>query len=130
MMRIARTDEVVKWVNDVYRFCSKWNRCAPSFEFGVMPVGESLSQINVLDSISIPKNFIGRVSTQDDLCKMLFEVSLRYSIAHIDVNFYQLGENVTFILVLVESPDHGTNIVPEMVDAFLKMFELSNREKN
>lgn len=128
MMRIARIDEVVKWVDDVYRFCSKWSRCAPSFEFGVMPVGESLSQINVLDSISIPKNFIGRVSTQDDLCKMLFEVSLRYSIAHIDVNFYRLGENVTFILVLVESPDHTTNIVPEMVDAFARMFELDRRD--
>ena len=127
-MRIASTDEVVKWVNDVYRFCSKWSRCTPSFEFGVMPVGESLSQINVLDSISIPKTFLGRVSTQDDLCEKLLEVSLRYSIAHIDVNFYQLGENVTFILVLVESPDHTTNIVPEMVDAFARMFELDRRD--
>lgn len=128
MMKIASIEEVVKWVDDVYGFCSKWSRCAPSFEFGVMPIGESLSQINVLDSISIPKNFLGRVSTRDDLCQKLLEVSLRYSIAHIDVNFYQLGENVTFILVLVESPDHTTNIVPEIVDAFARMFELDRRD--
>lgn len=127
MMRIASTEEVVKWVDGVYGFCSKWNRCVPSFEFGAMPIGERLSQINVLDSISNPKNFLGCVFTQDDLCKKLLEVSLRYSIAHIDVNFYRMGETVTFILVLVESPDHTTNIVPEIVDAFARMFELDRR---
>lgn len=121
-MKIAKTKDLIEWVGGVYNQCSKWGICAPSFEFGVVGVGNSLSRYNVYD-------FIGRVSTRDDLCKMLFEVSLRYSIAHIDVNFYQLGENVTFILVLVESPDHGTNIVPEMVDAFLRMFELDKRKR-
>ena len=123
-MKIQKTEDLIEWVDGVYNQCGKWSNCAPSFEFsvtgGVMGVGNGISQYNVYD-------FIGRVSTRDDLCKMLFEVSLRYSIAHIDVNFYQLGENVTFILVLVESPDHVTNIVPEMVDAFLRMFELDKR---
>jgi hypothetical protein len=126
-MKIQKTEDLIEWVDGVYNQCGKWSNCAPSFEFGVMGVGNGISQYNVYDIISRPKSFLGRVSTRDDLCKMLFEVSLRYSIAHIDVNFYQLGENVTFILVLVESPNHGTNIVPEMVDAFLRMFELDKR---
>jgi hypothetical protein len=55
----------------------------------------------------------------------MFDLSMNSYIVNVNTDI-RVGW-VKFNVSLVESPDHGTNIVPEMVDAFLRMFELDKR---
>ena len=107
-MREIIEHKLTKYIDEL---CDQYRRYkfeSPCFEIIFTHIGDSLSDGFMWDQSIRGKTM--KIFDKDEFYEHMFEYSLEYYITHI-------------ALCLVESPDHSTNITPNLIDAFGKMYE-------
>ena len=115
----ASTEDIIRNLNNVYDYCKPWGNYHVIFEFKFHEIGEPLTYFN-MTSPGGHKSMLAH--TSDELTQIMFDLSMNSYVVNVNVDIRVSW--VTFNVALVESPDHSTNITPEMVEAFNRIFEL------
>ena len=115
----ASIEEIIRNLNNVYDYCKPWGNHHVIFEFKFHEIGEPLTYFNMTS----PGGHKSRVAhTSDELTQIMFDLSMNFYVVNVNVDIRVSW--LTFGVALVESPDHSTNITPELVEAFNRIFEL------
>ena len=114
--------ELTEYIGDVCNSCKKHNITTPYFDFLKPRVGDPLSREFIMRELGNGKGV--RIWDKDEFHEKMFDSSLQFSIAHIEVILGYLTETVEIIICLIETPDHSTNITPALIEAFNKLYEI------
>ena len=118
----ASIEEIIRNLNNVYDYCKPWGNQHVIFEFDFHEFGEPLTYSNMTR-----RGYRFKVAhTSDELTQIMFDLSMNSYIVNVNMDI-RVGW-VKFNVSLVESPDHGTNITPELVETFNRIFELEHTD--
>ena len=114
--------ELIGYIGDVRNSCKKHGIDTPYFDFVQLKVGDPLKDEFIMREIANGKAV--RIWDKDEFHEKMFDSSLQFSIAHIEVIMGYLTQTVEIIVCLIETPDHSTNITPALIEAFNKLYEI------
>ena len=121
-MQEMTESELIGYIGNVCNSCKKHNITTPYFDFVQPKVGDPLSRGFIMMELANGKAV--RIWDKDKFCEKMFDSSLQFSIAHIEVIMGYLTRVVNIIVCLIETPDHSTNITPALIEAFNKLYEI------
>ena len=114
--------ELIGYIDVVCNSCKKHGINTPYFDFVKPKIGDPLSRGFIMREIANGK--AARIWDRDEFHEKMFDSSLQFSIAHIEVIMGYLTRAVNIIVCLIETPDHSTNITPTLIEAFNKLYEI------
>lgn len=121
-MQEMTENELIGYIGDVCNSCKKHGINTPYFDFVKPKVGDPLSRDFIIAELENGKAV--RIWDKDEFCEKMFDSSLQFSIAHIEVIMGYLTQTVEIIICLIETPNHSTNITPALIEAFNKLYEI------
>ena len=114
--------ELIGYIGDVCNSCKKHGIKHPYFDFVQSKVGYPLSRGFIMSELTNGKTV--RIEDKDEFHEKMFDSSLQFSIAHIEVIMGYISGMVNIIVYLIETPDHSTNITSALIEAFNKLYEI------
>lgn len=114
--------ELTEYIGDVCNSCRKHDITTPYFDFVQPKIGSPLSRGFIMMELANGRGV--RIWDRDEFHEKMFDSSLQFSIAHIEVIMGYLTRTVNIIVCLIETPDHSTNITPTLIEAFNKLYEI------
>ncbi len=115
-------NELLTFIGDVCNSCRKHDIDTPYFDFVQPKIGDPLSRDFIMGELVRSK--AARIWDRDEFHEKMFDSSLHLSIAHIEVTMGYISRTVNIIICLIETPDHSTNITPDLIEAFSKLYEI------
>ncbi len=124
-MQEMTENELIGYIGEVCNSCRKYDIDLPYFDFIYLKVGDPLSRDFIMGEWASGK--VARIWDKDKFCEKMFDSSLHFSIAHIEILLGYLTRTVRIIICLSETPDHSTNITPTLIEAFNKLYEIERK---